>query len=70
MQGDEQDELVQLDADERAGKVLTGGQRGRLADLRRAEILSTVSEWLRVLREEPKGLPGEAAPVRSSGGDQ
>lgn len=37
-------ELRVLDAEERAGKTLTGAEKGRLADLRRAEILMSVKE--------------------------
>ena len=42
----ERAELAQLEADERAGKVLTGAERGRLADLRRADILDAVKALL------------------------
>jgi hypothetical protein len=38
-----QAELRVLDERERQGEVLTGGEKGRLADLRRAEILDTVA---------------------------
>lgn len=40
------EELTRLDAEDRAGKVLTGSERGRLADLRRAEILDVVNTLL------------------------
>lgn len=53
MDAEQRAELAQLEADERDGKVLTGCQRGRLAELRRAEILETVRGW----------LPPSAAPV-------
>lgn len=43
---EQQKELHLLDAEERAGKTLTGAEKGRLADLRRAEILETVKEML------------------------
>lgn len=43
MTSDELHELKQLDAAERSGQVLTGAERGRLADLRRAEILAAVA---------------------------
>jgi hypothetical protein len=46
MNDEERAELAQLDAAERDGLVLTGGERGRLADLRRAEILATVAGLL------------------------
>jgi hypothetical protein len=46
MTSEQQAELHLLDAEERAGKVLTGAEHGRLADLRRAEILETVKEML------------------------
>lgn len=42
----ERELLAQLDAKDRAGCVLTGLERGRLADLRRAEILETVLSLL------------------------
>lgn len=43
---EQQAELRMLDAEERAGKHLTGAEKGRLADLRRAEILETVQGML------------------------
>lgn len=43
---EQQAELRMLDTEERTGKVLTGAERGRLADLRRAEILETVQGML------------------------
>jgi hypothetical protein len=46
MMAQERAELAQLEADERAGKVLTGAERGRLADLRRADILDAVKALL------------------------
>lgn len=46
MTTDELAELKVLDGSERAGRVLTGAERGRLADLRRAEILDTVASLL------------------------
>jgi predicted alpha/beta-hydrolase family hydrolase len=46
MNDEERAELAQLDAAERAGLVLTGGERGRLADLRMAKILATVAGLL------------------------
>jgi hypothetical protein len=46
MNENERAELSQLDADDRVGKVLTGAERGRLADLRRAEILDQVASML------------------------
>lgn len=42
----ERELLSHLDAKDRAGCVLTGFDRGRLADLRRAEILETVLSLL------------------------
>jgi hypothetical protein len=46
MTTEELKELTRLDAEDRAGKVLTGSERGRLADLRRAEILDAVNALL------------------------
>lgn len=51
----EQTELERLDAAERAGELLTGEQRGRLADLRRADILLAVEAML----HQDKTLPGK-----------
>lgn len=39
---EDQQELAFLEAEERSGRILTGGQRGRLWDLRRAEILDAI----------------------------
>ncbi len=47
MNADERAVLVLLDAAERDGRVLTGAERGRLADLRKAEILDEVRGLLR-----------------------
>jgi hypothetical protein len=47
-------ELHELDAAERAGQVLTGAQRGRLADLRQADTLSKVSAMLRPDKKDKK----------------
>lgn len=46
MTADERVELTRLDQAERAGQVLTGAERGRLADLRRAEILDAVTKLM------------------------
>lgn len=54
MKADERTELDGLDAAERAGQVLTGAQRGRLADLRRADILATVANMLHPDKKEKK----------------
>lgn len=43
MSKDEQAELNALDAAEREGQVLTGAQRGRLADLRHDAILAEMT---------------------------
>lgn len=44
MTADERVEWTRLEQAERAGQVLTGTERGRLADLRRAEILDAVAK--------------------------
>lgn len=43
---EEQAEWCRLDQEERNGKHLTGAEKGRLADLRRAEILDAVRGML------------------------
>ena len=53
----ERAELNQLAADERLGRILTGEQKGRLADLRRAEILETVAGWLTSSPEPAPPVP-------------
>mgnify|MGYP001569982191 CR=1 FL=1 len=54
MNKDERTELAELDTAERAGQVLTGDQRGRLADLRRADILAAVSAMWHPDKKEKK----------------
>jgi len=46
MTNDEREELQQLEVADRAGQILTGAERGRLVDLRRAEILDAVARML------------------------
>lgn len=46
MNAEERDEFSRLDTAQRDGKLLTGAELGRLADLRRAEILETVQGLL------------------------
>lgn len=47
MNEEELNELVELEMQERDGKVMTGAQRGRLSDLRRKEILQAVAVMIR-----------------------
>jgi hypothetical protein len=54
MKAGEQAELHALDAAERDGHVLTGAERGRLADLRRADILDVVATLLPPDKKEKK----------------
>lgn len=53
---EEQQELQHLDACERQGMVLPGHHRGRLADLRRQEILETVQGMLPPVNPVEKGV--------------
>jgi hypothetical protein len=51
---DEQTELHELDTAEREGKLLTGAQRGRLADLRQADTLAKVEAMLHSDKKDKK----------------
>jgi hypothetical protein len=55
MTAQERETLHELDAAERSGQVLTGAQRGILADLRRAEIIASV---MSLVAEKRPGVPG------------